>query len=115
MTASSPSSLSWRSCATPLTMTASSPSSLSWRRCALLRSKRFTLSLSSEYKKPPIFHHILGDRKKDFKINFCKKKPLSSDLVKPSQVYCHSTPSHVIKHVHQLMTKPSACKYTILS
>merc|ERR1712222_61139 len=43
--------------ATPLTMTASSPSSLSWRRCALLRSKRFTLSLSSEYKKPPIFHH----------------------------------------------------------
>merc|ERR1711934_642170 len=46
-----------RSCATPLTTTASSPSSLSWRRCALLRSKRFTLSLSSEYKKSPIFHH----------------------------------------------------------
>merc|ERR1712130_691340 len=30
---------------------------LSWRRCALLRSKHTTLSLSSEYKKPPIFHH----------------------------------------------------------
>merc|ERR1711988_1494486 len=29
------------------------PSSLSWRRCALPRSKRFTLSLSSEYKKSP--------------------------------------------------------------
>merc|ERR1711997_1412128 len=28
------------------TMTASFPSSLSWRRCALPRSKRFTLSLS---------------------------------------------------------------------
>merc|ERR1712037_145923 len=50
-------SLRSRSCATLLTTTASSPSSLSWRRCALLRSKRFTLSLSSEYKKPPIFHH----------------------------------------------------------
>merc|ERR1712117_352183 len=30
------------------------PSSLSWRRCALPRSKRITLSLSSEYKKSPL-------------------------------------------------------------
>ena len=30
---------------------------LSWRRCALLRSKRLTLLLSSEYKKSPSFHH----------------------------------------------------------
>ena len=29
---------------------------LSWRRCALLRSKRLTLLLSSEYKKSPSFH-----------------------------------------------------------
>merc|ERR1712147_324426 len=33
------------------TTRASFPSSLSWRRCALLRSKRLTLLLSSEYKK----------------------------------------------------------------
>merc|ERR1712088_780634 len=38
---------------TPRTRVASTTS---LRRCALLRSKRFTLSLSSEYKKPPNFH-----------------------------------------------------------
>merc|ERR1712029_945608 len=35
---------------TPPTMTASFPSSLSWRRCALPRSKRFTLSLLASTK-----------------------------------------------------------------